>query len=66
MCPAPPDTSPSPNPMRCAVMDQAPVLAMVPEGDQLGAAGPLRLYLTKNDDGTFQTLRPFDGVESGP
>lgn len=35
-----------------------------PEGDQLGAAGPLRLYLTKNDDGTFQTLTPFDGVES--
>jgi hypothetical protein len=35
-----------------------------PEGDQLGAAGPLRLYLSKNDDGTFQTLSPFDGVES--
>jgi hypothetical protein len=37
-----------------------------PEGDQLGGAGPLRLYLTKNDDGTFQTLTPFDGVESAP
>jgi hypothetical protein len=34
-----------------------------PEGDQLDAPGPLRLYLLKNDQGTFQTLTPFDGVE---
>lgn len=34
-----------------------------PEGDQLDAPGPLRLYLFKNDQGTFQTLTPFDGAE---
>jgi hypothetical protein len=36
---------------------------LYPEGDQLDTLGPLRLYLFKNDQGTFQTLTPFDGVE---
>jgi len=34
-----------------------------PEGDQLETPGPLRLFLVKNDEGAFQTLTPFDGVE---
>jgi len=34
-----------------------------PEGDQLETAGPLRLYLVKNGQGSFKTLTPYDGVE---
>ncbi|MET4051657.1 hypothetical protein ABID81_001001 [Frigoribacterium sp. PvP054] len=37
-----------------------------PEGDQIDRQGPLRMYLIEDDDGTFQTLSPFDGVEPAP
>lgn len=37
-----------------------------PEGDQIDGEGPLRLYLIEDDDGTFHTLSPFDGVEPAP